>query len=128
MWIHCNYAFLQIFQNVNLFLGYTGLLIHNFYTHSLKWGACTSMHFNSFVKGGVSRIFLEGNWWEREGLIFRAGSGFSGKAIVTFTSQLLFDLLFTSDWKMFYHLLFFTYLFGLFPVILIFFNSVLFYK
>ena len=64
--------------------------------------------------GGEFEDFLEGGaWWERGGQFLQGGSGFWETAIINFTSQILFDLYLCADWKMLYHLLFFTYVFKL---------------
>ena len=51
---------------------------------------------------------------EMGGQFSEGGSGFLEIAIINFTSRLYFIADFGADWKILYHLLFFTYVFNLF--------------
>ena len=71
-------------------------------------------HLNTVVKWGRKRLnnfFGRGDWCERGGHFLEGGSGLLEKAIVNFTSWLLFDFCVCADWKILYHMLFFTYIY-----------------
>ena len=66
---------------------------------------------------GLNNIFGWGTWWERRGQLLEGRSRFFEIAIINVTSQMFYLTYYLHvDWKLFHHLLFFTYFFCLFRV------------